>query len=99
MMEDDLHIIEREVFGVGYEPDLDLEPLFNQARARLENQDIFERMVLAAPEAILYLEEQLRFSYPMTPVDCLISELREICDDVREQFDERVAQFKKEVES
>ncbi len=49
------------------------------------------------------LREALRISYPMTPVDCLISELREIFVDPsgsrmdREVFEERVAQFKDEV--
>lgn len=51
------------------------------------------------------LQEQLRISYPMTPVDCLLSELREMFIPVLSKtsvltihdFERRVAEFKNEV--
>ncbi len=61
--------------------------------------------LLAAHIQIRDLERELRISYPMTAVDCLISELREIfMEPMRsermawEVFEERVGQFKQELE-
>lgn len=55
------------------ETGLDLQPLFNQARARLTEEWQTEPLVIAAPEAILYIEELLEQLTVLVRIGFLVS--------------------------